>query len=268
MKPIKGFSRPGEDLPDSEAQRADADSRAGRDARRDGGKRGSGIGDWVVHKTNQLLAFNKPAALPVQTAREGAPSLQRLASAYAKRDLYLVHRIDQPASGLVLFGRHRAKAGLLQGQFADGSASRTYLAVVEGEPTAEEGELTHYLTHDSRGNKASVFADADAEGATGAKPATLHWRSVGQTDRYRILEVRLTTGRPHQVRAQLAAIGMPIHGDVKYGARRGNPDRSIHLHAWRLGIDHPVSGERVELEAPLPTDDALWAAAAAVVGEV
>ena len=237
MKPIKGFSKPAPKKPPS------------------------GIGAWVVHKSSQLIAFSKPAALAVQTARTDQPSLQKLASAYAKRDLYLLHRIDQPASGLVLFGRHKAKAGQLQRQFADGTASRTYLAIVEGEPTAPEGELTQHLTHDARANKAKVV-DAGTEGA---KASALHWRTLGSTDKYRVVEVRLTTGRPHQIRVQLASVGMPIHGDVKYGARRSNANRGIHLHSYRLSLKHPVSGQAVDLEAPLPADDALWAAAAGVV---
>ena len=233
MKPIKGFSKPTDGAPK---------------------KKPSGIGAWVVHKSSQLLAFNKPAALAVQTARTDQPSLQKLASAYAKRDLYLLHRIDQPASGLVLFGRHKAKAGQLQQQFANGTAKRTYLAVVEGEPTAEEGELRQHLTHDARSNKAHVV-EADVEGA---KASILHWRTLGTTERYRIVEVKLSTGRPHQIRVQLASIGMPIHGDVKYGARRSNTNRSIHLHSYQLTLKHPVSGQDIALEAPLPVDDALW----------
>ena len=239
---MKGFTKPEQPKP---KPRADGRPR---------------IGDMVVHKSSQLLAFNKPAGLAVQTAREDQPSLQAMASAYAKRDLYLLHRIDQPASGLVLFGRHRAKAGQLQQQFAKGTAERTYLAIVEGEPTAEPGELTHWLGHDARNNKAFV-AEEEREGVKAAK---LSWRIVGETDRYKVVEVQLSTGRPHQVRAQLAAIGLPIHGDVKYGARRANANRSIHLHSWRLTVQHPVSGQPIALVAPVPKEDALWQA----VGEL
>ena len=222
---------------------------------------GTGIGDWVVLKNNQLLAFNKPAALAVQTAQAGAPSLQRLASAYAKRDLYLVHRIDQPASGLVLFARHKHSVEALQRQFAERHVIRRYLAVVDQLPETAPGELRHYLVRDGRSNK-STPVEPDA---TDAKEAVLSWRQVGETDRYPILEVMLATGRHHQIRAQLAAVGAPIHGDVKYGARRANDDRSIHLHAWQLGFDHPVSRERVELSAALPDTDAIWKAVAEVV---
>ena len=243
---IPGFSNPDDDRPGAPKKPARAS-----------------IGDWVVYKSSQLIAFDKPAALAVQTAREGAPSLQRLASAYAKRDLYLLHRIDQPASGLVLFGRHAKKAAQLQRQFADGGvARREYLVVVDALPTGEPGELTHHLARDRRGNK-TVVVDADAEGA---RAAALTWELVGQTDRYPVLRVWPATAFHHQVRAQLAAAGAPVHGDVKYGARRANADRSIHLHAHRLTLEHPVSGQAIALEAPLPSGDALWGAAGEVLG--
>ena len=229
--------------------------------------KGTGIGDWVVLKNSQLLAFNKPPALAVQSANAEAPTLQKLASAYAKRDLYLIHRIDQPASGLVLFARHKKAVQKLQAQFAQRGVRRVYLAVVEALPNAAEGELRHFLIKDGRSNKSTVVR-ANGEGAplgsrTGvAKEALLTWRKVGETDRYPILEIELATGRHHQIRAQLAAVGAPIHGDVKYGARRANADRSIHLHARALEFRHPVSDEAVALEAGFPEGDALWEAVA------
>ena len=221
--------------------------------------KGTGIGDWVVLKNSQLLAFNKPPALAVQSANAEAPTLQKLASAYAKRDLYLIHRIDQPASGLVLFARHKKAVQKLQAQFAQRGVRRVYLAVVEALPSVAEGELRHFLIKDGRGNKSAVVE----EGTEGAKEALLTWRKVGETDRYPVLEIELATGRHHQIRAQLAAIGAPIHGDVKYGARRANADRSIHLHARTLEFRHPVSDEVVALEADFPEGDALWEAVSA-----
>ena len=222
--------------------------------------KGTGIGDWVVLKNSQLLAFNKPPALAVQSANEDAPTLQRLASAYAKRDLYLIHRIDQPASGLVLFARHKKAVQKLQAQFAERGVTRKYLAVVDALPDVPEGELRHHLAKDGRNNKSAVVE----AGTDGAKEAILSWRKVGETDRYPVLEVELATGRHHQIRAQLAAVGAPIHGDVKYGARRANANRSIHLHARHLAFDHPVSAERVTVTADFPAEDAIWEAVAAV----
>ncbi len=225
-------------------------------------QKGTGIGDWVVLKNNQLLAFNKPPALAVQSANTEAPTLQKLASAYAKRDLYLIHRIDQPASGLVLFAKHKKSVQDLQRQFGDHNVERTYLAVVDQLPEVAEGELKHILARDGRSNK-SYVAEA---GTADAKEAILTWRQLGETDRYPVLEVKLHTGRHHQIRAQLAAVGAPIHGDVKYGARRANDDRSIHLHAYQLSFAHPISRERVALEAAVPAGDVLWASVMGVVG--
>ena len=235
MKPIKGFSKPGEAIQQ---------------------KKKAGIGAWIVHKSSQLIAFNKPSALAVQTAKEDAPSLQKLACAYAKRDLYLIHRIDQPASGLVLFARHKKTVQALQQQFHSQRVKRTYLVVVEGLPTVEEGELRHILARDGRTNKSQVVEPNTPE----AKEALLTWKQIGTTDRFPILEVELKTGRHHQIRAQLAAVGAPIHGDVKYGARRANANRSIHLHAWKLEFDHPISNERMSLTAELPKEDVIWEA--------
>ena len=220
--------------------------------------KGSGIGDWVLLKNSQLLAFNKPSALAVQSAQADAATLQKLASAYAKRDLYLIHRIDQPASGVVLFARHKKTVAALQTQFGEKTVERVYLAVVEALPEVPEGELVHYLARDGRSNKSAVVDEHHAD----AKRAALSWRKIGETDRYPVLEVTLQTGRHHQIRAQLAAVGAPIHGDVKYGARRANADRSIHLHAWKLSFAHPISGERVQLAAALPEEDGLWMAVA------
>ena len=233
MKKAQGFHKPG---------RQTAPSKSGS------------IGKHLLLKNSQLLAFNKPAGLAVQTAKADAPNLYSLACAYAKRDLYLIHRIDQPASGIVLFARHKNSVQRLQQQFASRSVGRTYLAVVEALPEVAEGELTHLLARDGRTNKSAVV-DADHPEA---KDAILSWRQVGATDRYPILEISLQTGRHHQIRAQLAAVGAPIHGDVKYGARRANDNRGIHLHAWQLEFAHPISKEKIALTAPLPTEDALW----------
>ena len=227
------------------------------------GWRAAKISDWILLKSNQFLAFNKPAGLAVQSAKTQDPDLQQLASAYAKRDLYLLHRIDQPVSGLVLFARHKSSMSALQEQIGSRSIERSYLALTEGKPEGEEGWLEHYLLRDGRSNKSRIV---DAETA-GAKASRAHWRLIGKTDRYFLLQINLDSGRHHQIRAQLAAAGAPVHGDVKYGARRANKDRSIHLHSWQLRFTNPSNEERIELEAPLPTEDALWKVAAGMLGQ-
>jgi 23S rRNA pseudouridine1911/1915/1917 synthase len=129
------------------------------------------------------------------------------------------------------------------------------LAAVQNCPPQPEACLIHFLRKNAATNR-SVLCP---EEWPGAERAEMQYRIAGSSDRYYLLEIQLLTGRHHQIRAQLAAIGCPVKGDVKYGARRSNPDRSIHLHAWRLVFDHPVSGERIALEAPAP-DDAVWRA--------
>ncbi len=210
-------------------------------------------GDQVLYKNNQLIAFNKPPALPVQGDREGSMSLLELAQAYVKHPLHLIHRIDRPASGVVLFAKKQSALVQLNEQFRARKVHKRYLAVTGALPPEREGELRHWLKRNGRLNKSFVVAPDTA----GAKEAVLHYKVVGSSDHYHLLEIELETGRHHQIRAQLAAIGCPVKGDVKYGARRGNPDRSIHLHAWQLAFDHPVSGERQTIVAPLP-DEPLW----------
>lgn len=202
----------------------------------------------LCFKTNQFLAFNKPAGIAVQ-AKEGV-SFHQLANGYAHRELFSVHRIDQPASGLVLFGRSRKAATALGKMFANGEVARTYYAVVKGNPQPNS-TLTHPLAKLSRSNKTVVDP-------THGKPSSLTYHLRDSSDHYHLLEIQLHTGRHHQIRAQLHAEGLPIKGDQKYGARRGNRDQSIHLHAYSLEFKHFISGEDVQIVAPLPTEDPLW----------
>ncbi|MCC6724422.1 MAG: RNA pseudouridine synthase [Saprospiraceae bacterium] len=210
------------------------------------------IGDWVIAKNNQFIAFNKPAGIPVQADKTGDKPLLQLAEIYTKSKLFLVHRLDRPASGVVVFAKTKTMVGSLGDQFKERSVHKTYLAVVKDLPKEQEGTLRHFLQKDGKSNRSGV-SDDEALGDL----SELKYRVLASSDNYHLLEVQLITGRHHQIRAQLAAIGCPIKGDVKYGARRGNRDRSIHLHAWKLGFRHPVSGEQVALVAALP-DDPVW----------
>ena len=212
------------------------------------------IGDWVILKNNQFIAFNKPAGIPVQADKTGDKSLLQLAEIYAKSKLFLVHRLDRPATGVVVFAKTKTMVGSLGDQFKERSVRKTYLAVVKDLPKEKEGALRHFLQKNQKANRTAV-SDDNEDGDL----SEMTYRLLGSSDNYHLLEVHLHTGRHHQIRAQLAAIGCPIKGDVKYGARRGNRDRSIHLHAWKLGFKHPVSGESVELTAALP-DDPVWKA--------
>ena len=210
------------------------------------------MGSILCYKTNQFLAFSKPAGLSVQS--KDSAGLQQFANAYAKRALHLIHRIDQPVSGIVLFGRNAKAASAISRQFSEGKISRIYHAVVENKPEKDQDTLVHFLIAQKQGNKSVIAENAEE---TDAKECQLSYKYMASSDTYHLLEVTLVTGRHHQIRAQLAAAGMPIKGDVKYGARRANKDRSIHLHGSKLSFDHPVSKERVTIEAEWP-DEVLW----------
>lgn len=213
------------------------------------------ISDLILLKNNQFIAFNKPPGLPVQSDKSGDKSLLDLGEIFCRSTLYLVHRLDRAASGVAVLAKTKSAMTHISEQFHKGTVRKTYLAVVGNAPPEEEGTLVHYLLKNEKDNRSKAFPKMVAH----AQEATLHYRVLAHSDRYHLLEIELLTGRHHQIRAQLAAIGCPIKGDVKYGFRRGNKDRSIHLHSWKIAFDHPVSGERVEITAPLP-DDPLWKA--------
>ena len=213
------------------------------------------IGARVLYKNHQLIAFDKPAGLPVTSDKTGDMSMEQLGQIYCKSNIGLIHRLDRPASGVVLFARSDKALAALNEQFKTRQVEKVYLAAVAERPEKDEATLVHYLKRQGRSNKSQVYEQAEA----GAKRAELSYQYLTSSERYHLLEIRLHTGRHHQIRAQLAAIGCPIKGDVKYGFRRGNRDRSIHLHAWRLNFQHPVSGERVSVEAPMPAADPVWA---------
>lgn len=209
----------------------------------------------ILYNNNQLIAFNKPAGIPVQADKTGDPTFQQHAEAYCKHPLQLVHRIDRPVSGIVLFAKNKPAMTNLSRQFQARTVEKIYLAIVGNMPAQEEGELVHFLKKNEKKNISVVVPETEP----GAEKAEMHYKVLGSSERYHLLLIQLHTGRHHQIRAQLAAIGCPVRGDAKYGFKRGNRDRSIQLHAWRLAFDHPVTDDRVKLEAPLP-EDAVWKA--------
>ncbi|GAB5551734.1 MAG: RNA pseudouridine synthase [Saprospiraceae bacterium] len=212
------------------------------------------ISELVIYKNNQLLALNKPAGLGVQADKTDDKALLNLAEIYTKGKVLLTHRIDRPASGVVLFAKTKGALVNLNAQFQERTIKKIYLAVVGVLPNGEEkGELVHFLRKNGKTNKSYVAEEKQSN----AKKAILSYELLESIDNYHLLRVELFTGRHHQIRAQMSAAGAPIKGDVKYGFRRNNPDRSIHLHAWQLHFDHPVSLERVELTAPVP-DEPVW----------
>lgn len=211
------------------------------------------IGDHVLYKNNQLIALNKPTGVSVQPDKTEEKSLIDFAEIYTNAKLHLVHRIDRPASGVVLFAKGKKGLATLNEQIRERQIKKTYLAIVAQAPEALEGELVHFLHKNGKTNR-SIAYDAKKPGT---KEAILRYRVLGSSERYHLLEVDLVTGRHHQIRAQLGAIGSPIRGDDKYGFRRGNRDRSIQLHAWKMEFRHPVSKETVVLQAS-PPDSPVW----------
>lgn len=210
----------------------------------------------VVYEDNHLVVVIKPAGVPSQPDRSRDPSALDWVKGYIKRRYDkpgeafagLVHRLDRPVSGVMVFARTSKAASRLFAQFRDRKVDKTYLAVVEGDPPGPEGRAVHHLRKDSRTHTAQVVA----AGAPGALEARLVYRLVHREAGNSLLEVRLETGRHHQIRAQLAALGTPVVGDSRYGSGRSLEGRVIALHAVRLGLTHPVRREPMEFYAPPP----------------
>ena len=217
----------------------------------------------VIYEDNHIIVVAKHSGEIVQGDKSGDRPLTEDVKAYLKEKyakpglvfLGVVHRLDRPVSGLVIFARTSKALSRLNEMFRNGSIHKTYWALVQTPPPAEEGELIHWLTRNERQNKSYAYRNE----VPGSKKAVLRYRVIGQTDRYTLLEIQLLTGRHHQIRCQLAATGCPIRGDLKYGAPRSNPDGSISLLARSIEFVHPVSKEIIRLEAPLP-EDSLWQA--------
>lgn len=217
----------------------------------------------VVYEDNHLIVVYKSSGEIVQGDKTGDTPLSETVMAYIKEKyqkpgavfLGVVHRLDRPVSGLVLFARTSKALSRLNAMFRNGEVYKTYWALVQGVPVTDTTPVTvtHWLTRNEKQNKSYAY---DHE-VPGSKKAMLRYRTIGRTDRYQLLEVQLLTGRHHQIRCQLAALGMPIRGDLKYGARRSNPDGSISLLSRRMAFVHPVSKQEIVLDSPLP-DDAIW----------
>ena len=216
----------------------------------------------VLYEDNHIIVVNKSAGEIVQRDKTGDRPLSEavkdyIKEAYAKPGavfLGIVHRLDRPVSGCVLFARTSKALTRLNTMFASHTEVRkTYWAIVTHRPPAESGTLTHWLTR----NKAQNTAHAHDHEVPGSKRAVLDDRLLAAGERYFLVEVTLHTGRHHQIRCQLAHVGCPIRGDLKYGAPRSNPDCSISLHARRLVLEHPVSHKTIDIVAPVP-DERIW----------
>lgn len=211
----------------------------------------------IVYEDNHLVIVYKEAGEIVQGDKTGDTPLSEHVKEYIKEKYNkpgnvfcgVVHRIDRPVSGLVLFARTSKALSRLNDMLRKGEIHKTYWALVEGTPEKKEAELENWLQSDGRLNKTRIVDPSTPD----AKLSRLRYRTVACGDRYSILEIELLTGRKHQIRAQLSGIGHPIKGDLKYGARRSNPDGGISLVAKKIEFIHPVSKQPITLEtSPLP----------------
>ena len=215
----------------------------------------------VVYEDNHIIVVNKTSSEIVQGDKTGDTPLSEMVKQYLKEKynkpgnvfIGVTHRLDRPVSGLVVFAKTSKALPRLNEMFRNGEVKKTYWAIVKECPKETEGELVHYLVRNEKQNKSYAY---DKE-VKNSKKAVLHYKLIGHSQNYYLLEVDLKTGRHHQIRCQLAKMGCPIKGDLKYGFPRSNPDGSICLHARTVQFVHPVSKERIQLTAPVPEGN-LW----------
>lgn len=212
----------------------------------------------VIYEDNHIIVVNKKPGEIVQGDKTGDTPLSEMVKQYLKEKYNkpgnvfcgVVHRIDRPVGGLVIFAKTSKALTRLNDMLRKGDIHKTYWSLVEGHPEKSEDKLRNYLVSDGRINKTFIAREGDRD----AKESVLKYTTVATGDRYTLLEISLLTGRKHQIRAQLSGIGHPIKGDLKYGARRSNPDGGISLLARHIEFIHPVSKEQVSLDAPLPSE--------------
>lgn len=215
----------------------------------------------IVYEDNHIIIANKRSSEIVQADKTGDATLADAVKEYIKAKYHkpgnvflgVVHRLDRPVSGLVVFARTSKALSRLADMFRTRQVHKTYWAIVANRPPHDQGELVHWLVRREQQNKSYAYTRE----VPGSKQAILDYRLIGQSQRYFLLEVNLHTGRHHQIRCQLAQMGCPIKGDLKYGAPRSNPDGSICLHARKIQFVHPVSSQPIEVVAPVPADR-LW----------
>lgn len=217
----------------------------------------------ILHEDNHIIVVNKRVGDIVQGDKTGDKPLSDIVKEYLK-DKYnkpgevflgVVHRLDRPTTGIVVFAKTSKALTRLNDLFKNRETQKTYWAIVKNKPHEPAATLTHFLVRNEKNNTSKAHVKEVAN----SKKAVLDYKLIAKLSNYYVLEINLHTGRHHQIRAQLAAIGCPIKGDLKYGFDRSNPDGGISLHARQLAFTHPVSKENLTIVAPVP-DDALWRA--------
>lgn len=217
----------------------------------------------VLHEDNHIIVINKRVGDIVQGDKTGDKPLSDVVKEYIKEKynkpgevfLGVVHRLDRPTTGIVIFARTSKALSRLNDLFKNRETQKTYWAVVKNKPAEASAKLVHYLKRNEKNNTSK----AHSKEVPDSKIASLDYTIIRELNNYYALEINLHTGRHHQIRAQLAAIGSPIKGDLKYGADRSNVDGGIHLHARKLTLTHPVTKELLEITAPVPNDP-IWKA--------
>jgi 23S rRNA pseudouridine1911/1915/1917 synthase len=215
----------------------------------------------ILFEDNHIIAINKRVGDIVQGDKTGDKPLSDVVKEYIKDKfnkpgevfLGVVHRLDRPTTGIVIFARTSKALTRLNELFSNRETQKTYWAVVKNRPPKTEDNLVHYLKRNEKNNTSKAYLKEVPD----SKKASLNYKIIKELDNYFALEINLHTGRHHQIRSQLSAIGSPIKGDLKYGFDRSNPNGGIHLHARKLVFIHPVSKEKIELTAPTPSDS-IW----------
>lgn len=216
----------------------------------------------IVYEDNHIIVVNKAPGEIVQGDKTGDEPLVETVRRYIRQKhakpgnvfCGVVHRLDRPVGGLVVFAKTSKALARLNEMFRLGQVHKTYRCITRNQPPKISDRLVHYITTVERNNKSYASSQPKKD----AKQAALSYQLIGKSDRYFLLEVNLETGRKHQIRVQLAAIGCPIRGDLKYGDKRSNPDGSISLYAHRISFIHPVSKQLIDLTASAPSADKLW----------
>ena len=219
----------------------------------------------ILYEDNHLIAVNKPPGLLVHSDKTRDRPLADLVKAYVKKKynkpgevfLGVVHRLDRPASGVTVFARTSKALERMNRLFKERQIKKTYWAIIAKRPDPLSGRLEHFILKDHKKNKVKVFDSNKSARSKNAKPAQLDYNLIGGLGNHYLLEINLHTGRPHQIRAQLAKIGCPIRGDVKYGFPTANEDKSILLHCREMSFIHPVKKEPLNIRAQ-PPDHQSW----------
>ena len=215
----------------------------------------------VLFEDNHIIAINKRCGDIVQGDKTGDKPLSEIVKSFLKTkyskpgNVYLgiPHRLDRPTSGVVMFAKTSKSLSRLNKIFKDGKVQKYYWAVTKNKPEKQEDTLIHWLRKNEKTNKSTYFKKETVK----AKKAVLHYRVLKKLERYFIIEIELVTGRHHQIRCQLSAMGCPVRGDLKYGYDRSNNDGGIDLHAKKIIFEHPVSGKKIIIDAPV-RDTKIW----------